>query len=102
MTEAIRLVEKMSVDVGQLRGTHYLVGVDRYSGYPMIKQLISLDTGAVTTTLEDWFLEHGKPVSIRSDGGPQFRGGVSDWRRQRHETFTGKKRKPMSTSEGHC
>ena len=38
-----------------------------------------LDTEAVTTILHDWFLEHGKPVSIRSDGGPQFRDKFTHW-----------------------
>ena len=39
----------------------------------MVKPLTSLGKGAVTTALEDWFLEHGKPVSIRSDSELQFR-----------------------------
>ena len=45
----------------------------------MVQPLRNLDTKAVTTILEDWFLEHGKPVSIRSDGGPQFRGEFRRW-----------------------
>ena len=48
----------------------YLVGIDRYSGFPMVQLLKLLDTKAIITILEDWFLEHGKPVSICSDGGP--------------------------------
>ena len=40
------------------------------------KGMIEKVTGA--TILEDWYLEHIKPVSIRSDKGPQFRGGFSD------------------------
>ena len=43
-----------------------------------------LDTEAVTTILEDWFLEHGKPVSIRSDGGPQFREKFTQWCERQH------------------
>ena len=29
--------------------------------------------------LEDWFLEHGKPVDVRSDRGPQFRQEFNQW-----------------------
>ena len=78
-TEAHRPFENISVDLGYLKGTHYLVGVDRYSGFPMVQPLKSLSTGAIIAILEDWFLEHGKPVSIRSDGGPQFRQEFKNW-----------------------
>ena len=53
--------------------------MDRYSGWPLVKPLRKLDTAAVTTVLEDWFLEHGKPVNLRSDGGPQFRQEFDRW-----------------------
>ena len=46
---------------------------DRYSGWPMVKPLKKLNTAEVISILEDWFLEHGKPVDLRSDRGPQFR-----------------------------
>jgi hypothetical protein len=78
-TVAARPFEKISIDLGYLKGVHYLVGVDRYSGFPMVHKLTRLNTSAITSTLEDWFLEHGKPVSIRSDGGPQFRTEFTKW-----------------------
>ena len=62
-----------------LDGATYLVVVDRYSGWPLVQPLKKLDTSAVTATLEDWFLDYGKPVSIRSDGGPQFRSEFIRW-----------------------
>ena len=67
---ASRPFEAVSVDLGYQRGTHYLVLIDRYSGWPMVKPLKKLNTAEVTSILEDWFLEHGKPVDLRSDGGP--------------------------------
>ena len=72
-TVTSRPFEAVSVDLGYLNGTHYLVLMDRYSGWPLVKPLKKLDTASVTSTLEDWFLDYGKPVSLRSDGGPQFR-----------------------------
>ena len=58
---------------------HYLVIVYRYSGWPLVKPLKKLDTTAMTSTLEDWFLDYGKPVDIRSDGGPQFHKEFDIW-----------------------
>ena len=68
-----------SVDLGYLNGTHHLVLMNRYSGWPHVKPLKKLDTASVTSTLEDWFLDYGKPVSLRSDGGPQFRQDFAHW-----------------------
>ena len=79
MTETTRPFENVSVDIVQLRGTHYLVGADRYSEYPLAKPLTSPGTNVVTTALEEWFIEYGKPISIWSDGGPQFRRELSNW-----------------------
>ena len=83
-TGAKHAFEKISVDLGYLKGTHYLVGVDRYSGFPIVQPLKRLDTNAIIDILEDWFLEHGKPVSIRSDGGPQFRNEFHKWCKRNH------------------
>ena len=71
--------ESVSVDIGNQKGTQYLIFVDRYSGWPLVRPLTKLDTKAVTSILNDWFLEHGKPISIRSDGGPQFRSEFTQW-----------------------
>ena len=38
-----------------------------------------LNTKAVTDVLDDWFADTGKPVSLRTDGGPQFRTEFSAW-----------------------
>ena len=66
-TVATRPFEAVSIDLRQQNGIHYLIFMDRYSGWPLVKPLRKLDTRAVTSTLEDWFLEYGKPLTIRSD-----------------------------------
>ena len=38
----------------------------------MVAHLPKTDTKTVTDILEEWFIDHGDPVSIRTDGGPQF------------------------------
>jgi hypothetical protein len=79
LTEARRPFEKFSVDLGKQKGKNYLIGVDRYSGWPMVVPLPKEDTRAVTDILDDWFIEHGIPVSIWTDGEPQFRGPFKTW-----------------------
>ena len=64
-----RPFEAVSVDLGYLNGTHYLVLMDRYSGWPLVKPLKKLDTTSVTSTLEDWFLDQsvsGPMVALNS------------------------------------
>ncbi|CAB4046276.1 Retrovirus-related Pol poly from transposon opus, partial [Paramuricea clavata] len=56
-----------------LKGNHYLVMVDGFSGFPFIKRLKSLKSKAIINALKAWFLDWGNPKTIRSDGGPQFR-----------------------------
>ena len=34
-TEATRPFERISVDLGYQKGNNYLIGMDRYSGWPM-------------------------------------------------------------------
>ena len=50
-TSSSRPWEAVSVDLGYYHGTHYLVLMDRYSGWPLVQPLKKLDTSAVTTIL---------------------------------------------------
>ena len=61
------------MDLFDFEGNTWLVLVDKYSGYPFAQSLRSTTTAAVTSIINDWFLEYGFPVVIRSDNGPQFR-----------------------------
>ena len=47
--------EAVSVDLGYLNGTHYLVLMDRYSGWPLMKPLNKLDTASVPQLLKIGF-----------------------------------------------
>ncbi len=62
-----------SSDLFEHEGKHYLVLVDRFSGYPFCSQLSKLNTEAVTDVLLSWFSLFGMPTRIRTDGGPQYR-----------------------------
>lgn len=52
---------------------HYLVLVDRFSGYPMVASLRALNTTSVVTHISRWFYDYGFPERLMTDGGPQFR-----------------------------
>ncbi|QQP48708.1 Uncharacterized protein FKW44_009103, partial [Caligus rogercresseyi] len=78
-TVASRPFEFVSVDLGKQDGTDYLILADRYSGWPLVAPLRCLNTKAVISALENWFLDYGKPLNLRSDGGPQFRGEFKEW-----------------------
>ena len=78
-TKAERPFEAMSADLGQLDGSSYLICVDRFSGWPLVKRLSKLDTNAITGILEDWFDDYGRPLRLRTDNGPQFRTEFDEW-----------------------
>ena len=82
-TEATRPFERISIDLGYQKGNNYLIGMDRYSGWPMASPIPrKCNTKIITDILDEWFVEHGIPINIRTDGGPQFRGPFDDWCRQ--------------------
>ena len=66
-------MHKVSADLFQCNSRHYIVLVDRFSGYPFVKALNSLTTASVIGAIHPWFEDFGYPASIRTDGGPQFR-----------------------------
>ena len=84
-TEATRPFERFSIDLGTQKGKDYLISMDRYSGWPMAAPIPKkANTKVITDILDEWFIEHGLPVSIRTDGGPQFRGPFKSWCAQHH------------------
>jgi hypothetical protein len=66
-------MEAVSVDLMEVKGTKYLVMVDRFSSYPLVKVVRTATTSSITKILSSWFNEFGWPKSIGSDGGPQFK-----------------------------
>jgi hypothetical protein len=84
-TEATRPFERFSIDLGTQKGKDYLIGMDRYSGWPMAAPIPKkANTKVITDILDEWFIDHGLPVSIRTDGGPQFRGPFKAWCARHH------------------
>ena len=72
-TEATRPFKR--IDIRHQKGNTYLIGMDRYSGWPMAASILrKANTKTIIDILGDWFNEHSIPISIRTDGGPQFWG----------------------------
>ena len=55
-----------------LKNTHYLLVVDNFSWFPIVKRLQSLNSMSVIKQLKEIFMEIGLPWCIVSDGGTQF------------------------------
>ena len=64
--------EQLGLDIFTLKNTHYLLVIDYFSRFPVVKQLQSLHLLSVIKHLKDIFTEIGIPTSIVSDGGTQF------------------------------
>ena len=70
-------MQQIGLDLFNYANRDYLICVDHWSGYPLYHQLRSLTSESVLKVLTTWFNLFGWPSSIRSDGGPQFRGEFS-------------------------
>ena len=66
--------EQVGSDLFQFGGHQHLLVVDRFSGYPLVKKLKRTNTMTIINVMSEWFNMLGWPRTMRSDGGPQFRG----------------------------
>src|SRR5207253_804910 len=57
---------------GPFMGHMFLLGIDAKSKWPEIATMTSMSAQATIEVLEDWFVQHGLPLHIHSDCGPQF------------------------------
>ena len=68
-----RPFEAASADFGQVAGKHWLIYVDRFSGWPEAVYCGQDTTASKTVTaFTGLFATFGAPVMLRTDGGPQF------------------------------
>ena len=65
--------ESVSADLFQCQGQHFIVYVDRLTGWPCEARLgHSTTSHAVIIALRRWFPDIGVPAVLNTDGGPQF------------------------------
>ena len=79
----LKPMDEVAFDLFTFEG-EWLIMVDRYSGYFMMKKLNSTTTSAVLKVIEDWFETFGWPKRVRCDNGPQFRGDFNKFLSDRH------------------
>ena len=75
--------EQLGLDLFSLRNTHYLLVVDYFSQFPVVRKLHTLHSVGVIKHLKEIFTEIGVPRCIVSDGGIQFTS-------QEFQDFTGR------------
>ena len=64
---------KLGVNLFEYNKKQYLLVVDYFSKFPIIRKLHSLSTGSIISELKGIFSENSIPETLISDGGPQFR-----------------------------
>jgi transposase InsO family protein len=69
-----RPFQETAADLFYHAGKHYIVYVDRFSGWPEVASFGSSDPNAdsVIWKIRSFFGHSGVPIKFRSDGGPQF------------------------------
>ena len=68
-----RVFEEIGADFFETKGQHYLVVVDRLSGFPLVYPFSSPPTSKSTIAKFVWhFAHYGVPIVLRTDGGLQF------------------------------
>ena len=74
----------VATDLFELKNSKYLIIVDYYSRFPVLRRLTSTMAKVLIQELKAIFTEMGVPNTIVSDGGPQytsaeFRDFMKDW-----------------------
>ena len=64
--------EMTCCDYFELAGHHYLVYVDRYSGWSEIAKVPNTVFSTLASNLRRWFVQWGVPRILETDGGPPF------------------------------
>ena len=75
---------KVSADLFEFGGQTYILGVDYYSKYPVVRELTRQTTKEVVKVMKSWFSEQGTPETLMTDNGPcfnsrEFKIFANDW-----------------------
>ena len=62
----------LSTDLFYWEQSTYLLVVDNYSKFPVVKKMTTTTSKAVILLMKSIFDEHGLPVKVISDNGPQY------------------------------
>lgn len=68
-----RPFESISADLFEYSNVHFMVVVDRYSGWPIVTEFTKVPNSAIIiSNFKQIFRDYGIPLELRSDGGGQF------------------------------
>jgi hypothetical protein len=62
---------------------HFLIVVDRYSGFPLVARLNSMTAESIIGHMEKMFFLLGRSGEIKCDNGPCFRTEFKNWAKER-------------------
>ncbi|KAF4528565.1 hypothetical protein B566_EDAN014778 [Ephemera danica] len=76
--------ERVSIDVADINGIHYLVTVDRFSRFPEVSLLPNLTRASIIKACKENFARHGIPNELMCDNatplvGQEFKNFLEKW-----------------------
>ena len=77
--QRLGVLELVGCDLFQVGTSHYIILVDKKTGFRLCSHLKRTTTEDVISVLSQWFYQFGFPSRLRSDNGPQFRGRFTEW-----------------------
>jgi transposase InsO family protein len=80
------LMAEAGADLFEAGKHHFLIVVDRYSGFPLVARLNSMTAESIIGHMEKMFFLCGRPGEIKCDNGPCFRTEFKNWAKERDIT----------------
>jgi hypothetical protein len=77
---------EVGTDLFEAGKHHFLIVVDRYSGFPLVARLNSMTAESIIGHMEKMFFLLGRPGEIKCDNGPCFRTEFNNWAKERDIT----------------
>jgi transposase InsO family protein len=79
-------IAEVGADLFEAGKHHFLIVVDRYSGFPLVPRLNSMTAESIIGHMEKMFFLLGRPGEIKCDNGPCFRTEFKNWAKERDIT----------------
>jgi transposase InsO family protein len=77
---------EVGADLFEALKHHFLIVVDRYSGFPLVARLNSMTAESIIGHMEKMLFLLGRPGEIKCDNGPCFRTEFKNWAKERDVT----------------
>jgi hypothetical protein len=74
---------EVGADLFEAGNHHFLIVVERYSGFPLVARLNSMTTESIIGHMEKMFFLLGRLGKIKCDNGPCFRTEFKNWAKER-------------------